>query len=127
MAGYGSESVLARGEASRCPASPEPRATKPRRFTWSVWTRSPSDEGNATLRNHLFVAMSRTRGWLSLTGVGDAPFYEEINDVLEETGTPAEDGAYTLSFSFARPITREMGDEQPDLFQRSSIATPPTF
>ena len=36
------------------------------------------DERNTTLRNQLFVALTRSRGWLRGSGIGDYPLYEEF-------------------------------------------------
>jgi len=74
------------------------------------------DEANVTLRNHLFVAMSRSRGWISLSGIGDAPFYREVVDVLTEVSETDDDGSLSLSFWFARPSARDMGDAQHESF-----------
>jgi superfamily I DNA and RNA helicase len=58
------------------------------------------NEDNPTCRNQLFVALTRARGWVSMSGIGNYPFYQEIKNVLEQdnsftftiTGvTPAED------------------------------------
>ena len=79
-------------------------------------------ESDATARNRLFVAMSRSQGWVSLTGTGDAPFYAEVAEVLAETSAPDANGAYVVSFSFARPSARDMGDGQLDLLLESRAA-----
>ncbi|MFW5980323.1 MAG: ATP-binding domain-containing protein [Halanaerobiales bacterium] len=41
------------------------------------------DEANFTLRNQLFVALTRTKGWLEVSGIGNYNFYREFNKVLE--------------------------------------------
>ncbi len=58
------------------------------------------NESDPKLRNQLFVALTRSRGWLNLSGIGDHPFYEEVRKVMEQKDTftftikglnPAED------------------------------------
>ncbi len=49
--------------------------------------RIAQDESNITLRNQLFVALTRTRGWANLSGIGKYPFYEEIRRVIKSDGT----------------------------------------
>jgi len=39
-------------------------------------------EDNFALRNQLFVALTRTKGWLNISGVGDYPMYKEFEEVL---------------------------------------------
>ncbi|MDJ0686921.1 MAG: pentapeptide repeat-containing protein [Xenococcaceae cyanobacterium MO_188.B32] len=45
------------------------------------------DESNIYLRNQLFVALTRARGWVNLSGIGDYPFYDEIKQVLKSKDT----------------------------------------
>ncbi|NES70797.1 MAG: ATP-binding domain-containing protein, partial [Okeania sp. SIO2D1] len=40
------------------------------------------EESNPYLRNQLLIALTRTRGWVDLSGIGSYPFYEEIFRVL---------------------------------------------
>ncbi|MFW5988004.1 MAG: DUF4145 domain-containing protein [bacterium] len=54
-------------------------------------------EDNFALRNQLFVALTRTKGWLKVSGVGDYPMYKEFEDVLA-SGNKFE-------FTFQRPKT----------------------
>ncbi len=43
-----------------------------------------SDESDIKLRNQLFVALTRSRAWVNLSGVdGNYPFYEELRRVME--------------------------------------------
>lgn len=47
-----------------------------------------SNENNVNLRNQLFVAMTRARGWVSLSGInGNYAMYDEINNVLKSGNT----------------------------------------
>lgn len=47
-----------------------------------------SSENNVNLRNQLFVAMTRARGWVSMSGIqGNYPMYDEINRVLASGNT----------------------------------------
>ncbi|HAZ43288.1 MAG TPA: DNA/RNA helicase [Cyanobacteria bacterium UBA11369] len=57
-------------------------------------------ENNLTLRNQLFVALTRARGWVKLSGIGNYPMYEEIKKVL--------DSGDTFSFTFNRRPMREI-------------------
>ena len=45
------------------------------------------DESNIKLRNQLFVGLSRARGWVSLSGTGHYPMYNEIQRVIESGDT----------------------------------------
>lgn len=44
-------------------------------------------ENNAKLRNQLFVALTRSRGWAYLSGIGHYPMYDEIEEVIESGNT----------------------------------------
>lgn len=57
------------------------------------------DEDNFVLRNQLFVALTRTKGWLHVSGVGEFPFYNEFREVLE-SGNKFE-------FVFQRPLAEK--------------------
>lgn len=50
------------------------------------------DESNLALRNQLFIALTRAKGWVKLSGIGEYPMYEEIKKVL--------DSGDTFSFTF---------------------------
>lgn len=41
------------------------------------------NESNINLRNALFVALTRARGWAVLSGIGDYPMYQEIRQVID--------------------------------------------
>jgi superfamily I DNA and RNA helicase len=45
------------------------------------------DESNVSLRNQLFVALTRARGWVKLSGIGKYPFYKEVQRVMESGDT----------------------------------------
>lgn len=45
------------------------------------------NESDPKLRNQLFVALTRSRGWVHLSGIGDYPFYEEVRKVMEQKDT----------------------------------------
>ncbi|MDZ8238644.1 MAG: ATP-binding domain-containing protein [Nostoc sp. ChiQUE01a] len=53
------------------------------------------NESNINARNQLFTAMTRTRGWLYLSGIGNYPMYNEICQVIESDST--------FTFTFQRP------------------------
>ncbi len=44
-------------------------------------------EADLYLRNQLFTAITRTRAWVSLSGVGSYPFYEELQAVISSGDT----------------------------------------
>jgi uncharacterized protein YjbI with pentapeptide repeats len=44
-------------------------------------------ENNLNFRNQLFVAMTRSRGWLRLSGLGSYPLYEEVSQVIKSGNT----------------------------------------
>jgi len=45
------------------------------------------DESNVSLRNQLFVALTRARGWVKLSGIGKYPLYQEIQRVIASGDT----------------------------------------
>lgn len=61
------------------------------------------DEGNIALRNQLFVALTRAKGWVKLSGIGQYPMYEEMQKVLQS--------GYTFNFLNQRP-KRNWEDEE---------------
>ncbi|BAZ07949.1 DEAD/DEAH box helicase [Calothrix sp. NIES-3974] len=60
------------------------------------------DEANVTLRNQVFIALTRSRGWANLSGVGNYPMYTEIAQVL------ASGDRFT--FNYQRPLKRDISD-----------------
>jgi superfamily I DNA and RNA helicase len=60
------------------------------------------NEADVSLRNQLFVALTRARGWVSLSGVGSYPMYQEMRRVIE-----SED---TFTFTYKRPLKRDIGE-----------------
>jgi len=58
------------------------------------------DEGNLYLRNQLFTAITRTRAWVTLSGIGAYPFYEELQGVI--------DSGDTFQFIYRQPPLREI-------------------
>ncbi|MDB9445689.1 DEAD/DEAH box helicase [Anabaena sp. CS-542/02] len=44
-------------------------------------------ESDTKLRNQLFVALTRSRGWVNISGIGNYPFYEEVNKVIAQGNT----------------------------------------
>lgn len=52
------------------------------------------EEANVTLRNELFNALMRTKGWCYLFGLGDGEFYDELSEAIQ-TGN-------TISFTFKK-------------------------
>ncbi len=60
------------------------------------------NEADVSLRNQLFVALTRTRGWVNLSGVGDYPMYDEMRRVI--------DSGDTFNFTYKRPLKRDIGE-----------------
>ncbi|MFK0732946.1 MAG: ATP-binding domain-containing protein [Gloeotrichia echinulata IR180] len=60
------------------------------------------NESDVNFRNQLFVALTRTRGWASLSGVGNYPMYDEMRRVI------ASGDSFT--FNYKRPPKRDIGD-----------------
>lgn len=60
------------------------------------------NEADVSLRNQLFVALTRTRGWVSLSGVGDYPMYDEMRRVI--------DSGDTFNFTYKRPLKRDISE-----------------
>lgn len=60
------------------------------------------NESDVSLRNQLFVALTRTRGWACLSGVGHYPMYEEIRQVITSKDT--------FTFTYKRPLKRDIGE-----------------
>jgi len=58
------------------------------------------DESNLQLRNQLFVALTRAKGWVKLSGLGAYPMYEEMWRVIQSGDS--------FTFTFRRPPQREI-------------------
>lgn len=61
-----------------------------------------AEEGNINLRNQVFVALTRARGWVKLCGVGGYPMYEEVRKAIEANGR--------FKFVFRRPQKQDLGE-----------------
>ena len=61
------------------------------------------NESDVNLRNQLFVALTRARGWASLSGVGHYPMYAEMQQVITSGNT--------FTFTYKRPPKRDIGEE----------------
>ena len=63
------------------------------------------NESEIKLRNSLFVALTRARGWAVLSGIGDYPMYQEIKQVIKvaESGEP-------FTFSYKRSPQFNLND-----------------
>lgn len=64
------------------------------------------NESDPALRNQLFVALTRSRGWVNLSGIGHYPMYDEVKKVIEQGNsftftikgvTPSEDANEELT------------------------------
>ena len=60
-------------------------------------------ESEINLRNQLFVALTRARGWVRLTGTGDYPMYDEMRQVIESGDT--------FTFVYKKEPKRDLGSE----------------
>ena len=61
------------------------------------------NESDLNCRNQLFVSLTRTRGWASLSGVGDYPMYTEMKQVISSGNR--------FTFTYKRPPKRDIGEE----------------
>lgn len=62
------------------------------------------DDSNVNLRNQLFIALTRARGWVNISGVGNYSLYEELQEVI--------DSGDTYTFVYRRPLKREITEEE---------------
>lgn len=60
-------------------------------------------ESNISLRIQVFVGLTRSRAWATMTGVGSYPFFEEVKEVLESEST--------FTFTFKRPPKQDVREE----------------
>ncbi|SJZ78193.1 DEAD/DEAH box helicase [Selenihalanaerobacter shriftii] len=56
------------------------------------------DEADVGLRNQLFVALTRAKGWVNISGIGSYSMYDELKDVIASENT--------FEFKFKRPMVR---------------------
>ncbi len=54
------------------------------------------NEADVGLRNQLFVALTRAKGWSDISGIGSYSMYQEFEDVI--------DSENTFEFEFQRPV-----------------------
>lgn len=59
-------------------------------------------ENDVSFRNQLFVALTRARGWASLSGIGNYPMYDEMRRVIAS--------GETFTFIYKRPPKRDVGE-----------------
>lgn len=71
-----------------------------------------AEEENIALRNQLFTGMTRSRGWLRLTGAGcdTAPMTAEVYRVLAARGS--------FTFTYRRAPQRILDEEEPEISTR---------
>ncbi|MEM8780925.1 MAG: pentapeptide repeat-containing protein [Cyanobacteria bacterium P01_G01_bin.49] len=68
------------------------------------------EEDNLFLRNQLFVAITRSRGWVNLSGIGNYGFYQELKNVLNTDN---------FTFTYTPPQQREItGTDRGELLDR---------
>ena len=58
------------------------------------------DESNLSLRNQLFTAFTRTRGWLTVSGVGQYSLYNELRQIKQNPNT--------LTFTYLNSAKRSL-------------------
>lgn len=73
------------------------------------------NESDINLRNQLFVGLSRARGWVSLSGTGHYPMYNEIQQVI--------DSGDTFTFNYQKP-SRNFDDEITEITIPANINIP---
>jgi superfamily I DNA and RNA helicase len=61
-------------------------------------------ESDINYRNQLFVALTRARGWASLSGVGNYPMYDEMRLAIASGDT--------FTFTYKRPPKRDISDRE---------------
>ncbi|AGB41038.1 DNA/RNA helicase, superfamily I [Halobacteroides halobius DSM 5150] len=54
------------------------------------------NEADVSLRNQLFVALTRAKGWVKISGIGNYTMYKELKNVI--------DSKNTFEFEFQRPV-----------------------
>ncbi|MBD2212954.1 ATP-binding domain-containing protein [Nostoc linckia FACHB-104] len=60
-------------------------------------------ESTLRLRNQLFVALTRSKAWVQVSGVSDYPMYEELRKVMESP--------HQFTFTYKKPLGRVIGEE----------------
>lgn len=58
------------------------------------------NEDNLLLRNQLLIAITRSRGWVTLSGIGNYAFYQELSNVIN--------GKDSFTFTYTPPQQREL-------------------
>ncbi len=72
------------------------------------------DESNLCLRNQLFIALTRSRGWVNISGIGNYPLYQELQNILKSGDS--------FSITFRYPQQREIvGTDVGELLERYSL------
>lgn len=65
------------------------------------------DEGDINLRNQVFVALTRARCWVNLSGIKEYQMYDEMRNVIISNGR--------FKFIFKRPPKFDVGEEVEDI------------
>ena len=72
------------------------------------------DESNIYLRHQLLIALTRTRGWVNISGIGDYSFYQEVQQAVKN-----ED---SVSFTLQANYQREIGvKDRGELLKRFAL------
>ncbi len=58
------------------------------------------DESDISLRNQLFVALTRAKAWVNISGIGSYSMYQELEKVIESGNT--------FKFKFKRPVAARL-------------------
>lgn len=61
------------------------------------------NESSISLRNQLFVALTRSKAWVSLSGVDEYPMCEEMRQAIKNGNT--------FTFNYKKPLGRVIGEE----------------
>lgn len=61
------------------------------------------NESSISLRNQLFVALTRSKAWVNLSGVGEYPMCEELRQVIKNGSS--------FSFTYKKPLARIIGED----------------
>lgn len=61
------------------------------------------NESSVSLRNQLFVALTRSKAWVNLSGVHEYPMCEEVRQVIKNDSS--------FSFTYKKPLARIIGED----------------
>ena len=73
------------------------------------------EENNIYLRNQLFVALTRSRGWVNLSGIGNYPLYWEISEVINSKDS--------FTFTYYPPQREISVTDRAELIERYALGS----